>query len=116
VIASSSGVAVETLAVARLPPGDVETVLVVGAERDPLLRAMEDPDLRAAIPRLATEAVRFGSVCTGGFLLAAIGLLDGHRVSTHWDSSEPFVAAFPNVTVDADALYLVDGDSGPRRE
>jgi transcriptional regulator GlxA family with amidase domain len=108
-IESSSGVAIKTVAIAGLRPGDVQTVLVVGAERDPLLRAMEDPDLRAAVPGLATEAERFGSVCAGGFLLAALGLLDGHRVSTHWDSCKAFVAAFPKVAVDADALYVVDG-------
>jgi transcriptional regulator GlxA family with amidase domain len=108
-VESSSGVAVETVAIAGLRPREVQTVLVVGAEREPLLRAMADPDLRATIPGLTMEAERFGSVCTGGFVLAALGLLDGHRVSTHWDSSKPFVAAFPNVSVDADALYVVDG-------
>lgn len=108
-IESSSGVAVETHAIAVLRPGQVQTALVAGAERDPLLQAMEDPALRARVPALAAGAERFGSVCAGGFLLASLGLLDGHRVSTHWDSREPFVAAFPNVTVDADALYVVDG-------
>lgn len=108
-IESSSGVAVETAAIAGLRPGDVQTVLVAGAEREPLLLAVADPGLRTAIPGLVTEAERFGSVCSGGFLLAALGLLDGRRVATHWDSCRPFAAAFPKVTVDADALYVVDG-------
>jgi transcriptional regulator GlxA family with amidase domain len=108
-IESSSGVAVETAAITGLRRGDVQTVLVAGAEREPLLLAVADPGLRAAIPALATGAERFGSVCSGGFLLAALGLLDGHRVSTHWDSCKPFAAAFPKVTVDADALYVVSG-------
>lgn len=108
-IESSSGVAVETVAITGLRPGNVQTVLVAGAEREPLLLAVADPDLRAAIPGLAAGAERFGSVCSGGFLLAALGLLDGRRVSTHWDSCKPFAAAFPKVRVDADALYVVDG-------
>lgn len=108
-VESSSGVAVETVAIAGLRPGEVQTVLVAGAEREPLLLAVADPALRTAIPGLATGAERFGSVCSGGFLLAALGLLDGHRVSTHWDSCKPLAAAFPKVTVDADALYVVDG-------
>lgn len=108
-IESSSGVAVETAAITALRPGDVQTVLVAGAEREPLLFAVADPGLRAAIPGLAKGAERFGSVCSGGFLLAALGLLDGHRVSAHWDSCKPLAAAFPKVTVDADALYVVDG-------
>ena len=65
--------------------------------------------MRAALLRLAAKSERFGSVCTGGFVLAALGLLDGRRIATHWDASKPFSAAFPKVTVDPDALYVVDG-------
>jgi len=108
-VASSSGVAAETVAVTDLRQGDFETVLVAGAEREPLLSAMADVGLRSAIPELTAGAERFGSVCTGGFLLAALGLLDGRRVATHWDSCEPLAAAFPDVTVDMDSLYVVDG-------
>lgn len=108
-IESSSGIALETVAVAELRPGDVQTVLVAGAEREPLLRAVAEPDLRTALPGLVTKAERFGSVCSGGFLLAALGLLDGHRVATHWASCRALAAGFPNVTVDAEALYVVDG-------
>ena len=108
-VASSSGVAAETVAVTDLRQGDFETVLVAGAEREPLLSAMADVGLRSAIPELIAGAERFGSVCTGGFLLAALGLLDGRRVATHWDSCEPLAASFPDVTVDMDSLYVVDG-------
>lgn len=108
-IESSSGIAVETVAITALRPGDAQTVLVAGAERQPLLQAVADPILRAAIPGLAATSERFGSVCTGGFLLASLGLLDGHRIATHWDACEPFAAVFPKVVVDADAIYVVDG-------
>ncbi|MYZ46927.1 GlxA family transcriptional regulator [Propylenella binzhouense] len=108
-VESSSGVAVETQAIAECRPGAVRTVLVAGAEREHLLPAVADPALRAALPQLVREAERFGAVCTGGFLLAALGLLDGRRVATHWDACKPFAAAFPKVTVDPDALYVVDG-------
>ncbi|HLP67661.1 MAG TPA: helix-turn-helix domain-containing protein [Rhizobium sp.] len=108
-VESSSGIAMETIAIGTLRPGDVQTVFIAGAERDPLLEAMRDPVLRAAIPDLVASTERFGSVCTGGFLLAALGLLDGRTVATHWDSCEPFAEVFPEVVVDADALYVVDG-------
>ncbi|GLS39975.1 AraC family transcriptional regulator [Mesorhizobium tianshanense] len=108
-IESSSGVAVETRPITEIRPGDAHTVLVVGAEREQLLPAVADPILRAAIPGLAAKAERFGSVCTGGFVLAAFRLLDGHRIATHWDSCKPFTENFPLVTVDPDALYVVDG-------
>jgi len=109
-VESSSGVALETRPIAGLRPGEARTVLVVGAEREPLLPAVADPALRAALPHLAEKAERFGSVCTGGFVLAALGLLDGRRVATHWDACQPFTKTFPKVAVDPDALYVVDGN------
>lgn len=108
-VESSSGVGVETRSTAGFGPGDAFTLLIAGAERKPLLAAVADPALRAAIPGLAAKAERFGSVCSGGFLLASLGLLDGHRVATHWDSCRPLAATFPKVIVDPDALYVVDG-------
>ncbi|GGC48174.1 GlxA family transcriptional regulator [Chelatococcus reniformis] len=108
-VASSSGIEVETGSIAALEPGEACTVLVTGAEREPLLAAVADPALRAALPGLTAAPGRFGSVCTGGFVLAALGLLDGHRIATHWDSAVPLAKAFPAVTVDAEALYVVDG-------
>jgi transcriptional regulator GlxA family with amidase domain len=108
-VKSSSGVAVQTRRIADLLPGQVDTLLIVGAEHEHLLPAMTDPALRAAIPPLTEKAERFGSVCTGGFVLAALGLLDGHRIATHWYSCKAFDAHFPKVTVDPDALYVIDG-------
>lgn len=108
-IESSSGVAVETRPITEVRPGGAQTVLVAGAERDHLVPAMTEPILRTALTPLVAKAERFGSVCSGGFLLAAFGLLDGHRIATHWESCKPLAAAFPAVTVDADALYVVDG-------
>lgn len=108
-VESSGGVALETRPIAELRPGQARTVLVVGAEREPLMQAVANPTLRAFLPRLAGQAERFGSVCTGGFVLAALGLLDGRRIATHWDSCKPFAKTFPEVMVDPDALYVVDG-------
>lgn len=108
-VESSSGIIVDTRAISDLDPGEAHTVLVAGAEREPLMAAVADPILRAALPRLAASAERFGSVCSGGFLLASAGLLDGHRIATHWDSCKPLSEAFPAVAVDQDALYVVDG-------
>ena len=82
-VTSSSGITVETHAIASLACEDIHTVLVAGAERQPLLRAMADPEIRAALPVMVGKASRFGSVCTGAFILAALGLLDGCRVATH---------------------------------
>jgi transcriptional regulator GlxA family with amidase domain len=108
-VTSSSGIAVQTRRLDALSREPIGTLLIAGAEREFLLPAMADPVLQSRLPRLAGKAQRFGSVCSGGFILAMLGLLDGHRVATHWDACAPFAETFPSVTVDADALYVADG-------
>lgn len=108
-VASSSGVTVDTVAVEELLTAGTQTMLIVGGEREPLLSAMADTELLAAISCLVPRAERYGSICSGGFLLAAIGLFDGHRVATHWDSCAPLASAFPKAVVDSDSLYVIDG-------
>ena len=63
------------------------------------------PWLKAAVPR----ARRFGSICTGAFVLGYAGLLDGHRVTTHWHYTERLIKAFPKAIVETDRIYLQDG-------
>jgi transcriptional regulator GlxA family with amidase domain len=108
-IESSSGVTLGTRPIAELRPAEAQTLLIAGAEGEHLRPALADPTLRAAIPRLAAKAERFGSVCSGGFLLAALGLVDGRRIATHWDACIPLAKTYPKVEVDLDALYVVDG-------
>jgi len=78
-VASSSGVAVKTIPIIALSRGNIGTVLIVGGEREPLLAAVADLALREAVPHLTEIAGRFGSVCTGGFVLASLGLIDGMK-------------------------------------
>ena len=59
--------------------------------------------------RRAPTARRFGSVCSGAFFLAAAGLLDGRRVTTHWAVAEKLALRYPTVTVDQDAIHISDG-------
>lgn len=108
-VESSSGLRMETRQIPDLRFAEGGTVLIAGAERESLLCAVGDTVLRKAVPKLAAKADRFGAVCSGGFLLAALGLLDGCRIATHWDSCKPLARAFPGVTVDPDSLYVVDG-------
>ena len=63
-------------------------------------------ELRAAHRRGA----RMVALCTGAFVLAAAGLLDGRRATTHWEECEQLAAQFPRVRVDPDVLYVDDGD------
>jgi transcriptional regulator GlxA family with amidase domain len=108
-VESSSGVALEARPIAGLQSVEAQTLLIAGAEREHLMPALADKTLLTAIPRLASNAERFGSVCSGGFFLAALGLIDGHRVATHWDATGPLAKLYPKVSVDPDALYVVDG-------
>lgn len=62
-----------------------------------------------ALRSAAARGVRMVSVCTGAFALAAAGLLDGRRATTHWRDAAQLAARHPNVEVDADVLYLDDG-------
>jgi len=108
-VTSSSGVAVETQSLEERARKAVDTLVVAGAEREHLLPVLSDPAWAAWLPKMASKAQRFGSVCSGVIILARLGLLDGHRVATHWDACTPVAAAFPAVSVDPDSLYVVDG-------
>ena len=59
--------------------------------------------------RRAPKLRRYGSVCSGAFFLAAAGLLDGRRVTTHWAVAEALAERFPQVSVDEDAIQVADG-------
>jgi transcriptional regulator GlxA family with amidase domain len=108
-VASNSGVAVATVTLARVPAGRIDTFLVVGADQPAIRGIIAEPALRRRLPPWVRRAQRFGSVCSGAFVLAALGLLKGKRVATHWEACEKLAAAFPALSVDADALYVVDG-------
>lgn len=69
-----------------------------------------DPAVIAWIQEIAANARRVCSVCTGTFLLAEAGLLAGRRVTTHWRSAELLAQRFPGLTVEADAIFVRDGD------
>ncbi|TVT61212.1 helix-turn-helix domain-containing protein [Amycolatopsis rhizosphaerae] len=67
------------------------------------------PELVAALRRAHDRGARVVSICSGAFALAAAGLLDGRRATTHWQYAAELARRFPRVEVDADVLY-VDGD------
>ncbi|MEV6318720.1 helix-turn-helix domain-containing protein [Streptomyces sp. NPDC051776] len=67
------------------------------------------PPLTAAFDRIAPDA-RVVSICTGAYLLAAAGLLDGRPATTHWSQIDHFKQLFPKVDVQPDVLYTDDGD------
>jgi AraC family transcriptional regulator, transcriptional activator FtrA len=89
---------------ARLAEAD--TVLVPPCEAT----AGPPQEVLRALRRAHAGGARMVSLCTGAFVLAAAGLLDGRRVTTHWAECQELAARFPAVTVDPDVLYVDDGD------
>ncbi|QKZ03973.1 GlxA family transcriptional regulator [Pseudomonas eucalypticola] len=85
----------------------IDTLLVAGAPNAPQARFSQA--LLDWLRLHAPQARRFGSVCTGAFALAAAGLLDGRRVTTHWVAAEALASRYPQVQVDADAIHVRDG-------
>ncbi|WP_233495818.1 GlxA family transcriptional regulator [Geodermatophilus sp. TF02-6] len=89
---------------------EADTVIVPGIMGGPAVLDGRIPDeLRDAIRQAAAHA-RMVSVCTGASVLAAAGLLDGRPATTHWRDAEQFRRLFPTVRLDADVLFVDDGD------
>ncbi len=115
VMASLDGEGVLTSVGTRLaastPIGSVEnidTVLVSGG--DGLTGRPIDPQLVAAVKALHPRTRRMASICTGSFILAQAGLLDGRRATTHWRQTGLLRRAFPRISVEPDAIFVRDGD------
>jgi transcriptional regulator GlxA family with amidase domain len=86
----------------------LDTLVVSGGfgHRD----AAANPVIVAHVRRLAALARRVASVCTGTSVLAAAGLLDGRRATTHWEAARDLARRYPAVVVDPDPIYVRDGN------
>jgi transcriptional regulator GlxA family with amidase domain len=106
-VTSSSGL---TLAVPRplaALRGPLDTLLVAGGVGTE--RALADRRLLGFVRSAGRRARRVASVCTGAFLLAEAGLLDGRRATTHWGACAALAARYPKVSVDPDPIFVRDG-------
>ena len=88
--------------------GPVDTLVVVGGLG--FDEASADPELVRHVARLARRARRVASVCSGTFVLAAAGLLDGRTATTHWAVASYLADRHPSITVEPDRIYVRDGD------
>lgn len=87
------------------PDEQIDTLLVAG---DPSFQKIV-PALSEWIARRAPESRRYGSICTGVFLLAEAGLLDGKLVTTHWECADRLRQAYPKLNIDSDQIFIRDG-------
>lgn len=105
IVRSSIGMHVDTLPYE--PPTLADTWIIAGVD-DPL-DTTPSPELLDFIRLAGTQARRTAGICTGGFFLAAAGLLDGRRATTHWIYATALQRRFPKVDVEDDRIFVIDG-------
>jgi transcriptional regulator GlxA family with amidase domain len=106
-VTSSSGLSLAVTRPLDAARGPLDTLVVAGGAGTE--RALADPELIAFVRGTARRARRTASVCSGAFLLAEAGLLDGRRATTHWGACARLAARYPKVTVDPDPIFVRDG-------
>jgi transcriptional regulator GlxA family with amidase domain len=104
-VRTSSGVALYAHGLERA--SRLDTLIVAGGQG--IGAACADKRALAFIARTARRGSRVASVCTGTYLLAAAGLLDGRRATTHWQQTRHFRSLHPQVRLDPDRVYVKDG-------
>jgi transcriptional regulator GlxA family with amidase domain len=107
-IRTNSGLTLVPERAAASVRGPIDTLLVAGGSG--VEQALRDERLVGWVRRAAGRARRVASVCTGAFLLAEAGLLDGRRAATHWAGCDDLGRRYPAVRVDDDSIFVRDGD------
>ena len=102
-ISSDGGISLESHRPAKNCRGAIDTLIV------PAAWISEAPQFSSVLKRLAQRSRRVVSICGGAFLLAEAGLLDGKKATTHWRGTDELAKRFPNVDVQADAIFVKDG-------
>lgn len=87
---------------------DIDTMIVIGGLG--VFDAAVSSEVVRQLPALAGRSRRVAAVCAGSILLAAAGLLDGYRATTHWGSAQLLAERFPRVRVEPDRIYVHDRD------
>ena len=105
---SGLGLSSAPLPTTRGTTPSIDTLILAGGAG--VFEACQDTELMAWITAVAPTCRRVATVCTGTFLAAQAGLLDGLTVTTHWARAARLAAEFPGVTVDPDPIYIRNGN------
>jgi transcriptional regulator GlxA family with amidase domain len=103
-------VAIATEALKNVPSNSIDTLLIVGGDDDAILSLAANKAVMKWVKTASAKAQRFGSICTGTFALAEFGLITGKRVATHWSGCVELARRHPDIDVDANALFVQDGN------
>ncbi len=106
--ATSANAKVATAPIAMFK-GDIDTLIVPGALGTPLFAALADAEWLSAMASLASRARRIVSVCSGSFVLGALGLLRKRRATTHWLGIDTMAEMYPETCLVRNALFVEDG-------
>jgi transcriptional regulator GlxA family with amidase domain len=108
-VATSSGLVMRARRLGGIRPRRTDTVVVCGGDTAAVTAAVTDAALRGWLARAARGVRRMTSVCSGAFVLAGAGLLDGKRAATHWSACDLLARRFPRIDVDRNAIFVEDG-------
>ena len=108
IVTTSSGIGLVATRSFREIRGGIDTLFVAGGRG--VEAALRDQSLVRSLRRLSRGAVRVASVCTGAFVLAEAGALDGKRATTHWRSCARLAERYPKVAVDPDPIFVRQGN------
>ncbi len=103
-VRSESGLALAASSPLGDPDEQIDTLIVVGG--DGVQTARADQELISWVQRAGQHARRTASVCSGAFVLAEAGLLQGHRATTHWARAARLAGEFPDIDVDPDPIHI----------
>lgn len=106
-IYARKGLSIEARAPYHRLRGEVDTILFQAADEND--ECLNDARFLAWVVKMSRRVRRIVSICTGSFILAEAGVLDGRRAATHWCAADDFRARYPRVRLESESIYVRDG-------
>ena len=108
-VSSHAGISIQSQSYQSSKSASIDTLLVAGGSEDGLEALSRNEPFMKWIKQTAQRTRRYGSVCTGAFVLGHLGLLKKKKVATHWGSCQKLATLYPEAEVDANALFVNQG-------